>query len=286
MERFEFQVGKKFHRRRLDDFLFDRFREYSKKYLRTILKENFCQLNGEIANGGAMLRSNDFVEIELDLERAKAMRPQRIPLSIIYEDDDLIVINKASGILVHPTHRERDGTLLNGVTYHLNESGRSGFLRPLPVHRIDRDTSGVVVFALNTRASRIITRQLRDRKTEKNYVALVSGETPPKEGIIRRPITRDAERKLHIISETGLEAETRFSLSEERSGGYLLEAVPVTGRTNQIRVHFADAGFPIVGDRLYGGSEHDRLCLHARSLKLRHPTSNEWVRFRASEFNF
>lgn len=288
MKRFEFQIEKRFHRWRLDEYLFDRFREYSKTYLRSVLKDELCELNGEPTNGGRIVRHNDFVEIEIDTDRARAMKPQKAELDIVFEDRDLIVINKPSGVLVHPTHRERDGTLLNGVTYYLNSERRSesSFIRPLPVHRIDRDTSGIVVFGLNQRASRIITKQLRDRKTDKKYLALVSGSRPKIKATIKKPITRDADRKLHIVSIDGAEAVTNYRIVEDRGSRHLLEVVPVTGRTNQIRVHFLSEGFPIVGDKLYGGEEYSRLCLHAASLRLRHPATNDWLVLEAGAPNF
>jgi len=142
MMRFEFQIDERFHRRRLDEFLFNEFQSMSKAYLRKVVKEDSCELNGEVANSGVTLKKDDYLEIEVDIDQAKGMTPEEMPLDIVFEDKDIVVVNKAVGVLVHPTNYERNGTLLNGLTHYLNEKSSSEFfIRPHLVHRLYRETS-------------------------------------------------------------------------------------------------------------------------------------------------
>ncbi len=278
LERFEFQVALEDHKKRLEDFLLDRFRSLSKMYLREVVKTEKCEVNGRLENRGYRLKANDFVEIELDTAREHSMKPQNIPFEIIFEDEELLVVNKASGMLVHPTHWEKNGTLLNAITYHLN-SDKTDFIRPGLVHRLDKDTSGLIVIAKTSRAHRILADHFHRKLVEKRYAALVGGTVKEDEGTIVAPIGRFAEEKLWNIKADGKPAETRFRVVKRSEDRALLELEPVTGRTNQLRIHCAHIGHPILGDHRYNGREFTRLCLHAQKLSFWHPNGNQWLEF-------
>jgi len=249
-------------------------------------------VNGEFANIGVKLRANDFVEVVADMSRGTAMRPENIPLDIVFEDGAIIVVNKPAGMLVHPTHRDKNGTLLNALTYYLNIQSdvdgspkNGGHIRPGLVHRLDRETSGLIVVAKSIEVHRRLAREFLKKRVEKRYVALVEGSFKNDEGAIEAPIGRYAEKKIWDIKADGKMSITRYCVLQRFDDSTLVELEPVTGRTNQLRIHCASVGHPIVGDTQRGGRKFQRLCLHAFSLGLRHPVSNEPIRFR-SEIEF
>ena len=292
-------------------------------YLREVVRDESCEVNGRHENVGFRVRGGDFIEIELDPERENSMRPENVPLDVVYEDEYLIVVNKPAGMLVHPTNRDKRGTLLNALAYHLNRSierllenaecgMRSGskaecgvwnaeltpscddssgtgsaygagdklksafrirhpaFIRPGLVHRLDRQTSGLIVIAKSLRMHRSLARQFQRKYVEKKYLALVNGVVREETGTIVAPVGRFAEQKRWDVKAGGKPAETRFRVIERRSDTTLVELEPVTGRTNQLRIHCASIGHPIVGDISRGGQEFSRLCLHAYKLSLYH----------------
>lgn len=264
-------------RMRLEDFLCARFRALSKMYLREVVRDGACDVNGRHENIGFRLRPNDFIEICVDLTREHSMLPQDIPLRIVHEDSDLIVVDKPSGMLVHPSHCEKNGTLLNAVVHHINRSNGSIHQRPGLIHRLDKDTSGLIVIARNPRAHRILCLQFHNKKVAKRYVALVDGIVVKDQGTIEGNIGRNADAKFWELREDGKPSETQYQVIERRENTTLLELEPVTGRTNQLRIHCQSIGHPIVGDVLRGGSEFRRLCLHSARLRFRHPTSGEFL---------
>lgn len=288
---------------RLEDFLLDHFPRLSKMYLRDAVKAGRCEVNGRNENIGHRLKPDDLIEIVLDPERETAMRPEKIDLDIVHEDSDIIVVNKPAGMLVHPSHRENSGTLLNALAYYLNKSkppavaggltidaetvnddrvqppattgGSDKTIRPGLIHRLDKQTSGLVVVAKNARAHRIMCNHWMKKRVEKRYLALVGGRVRNDEGTIEAPIGRYAELKHWSVKEGGKHAETRFWVRERYADTTLLELEPVTGRTNQLRIHCELIGHPIVGDTSRGGREFERLCLHAYKLAFPHPTGGE-----------
>jgi 23S rRNA pseudouridine1911/1915/1917 synthase len=327
IQRLEIETEPHEHKKRLEDFLFDRFTGLSKMYLREVVKNQKCEVNGEFENIGYRLRAKDFVEIELDLTRQGAMRPENVPLDIVFEDGEIIVVNKPASMLVHPTHRDKNGTLLNALTHYLNaecglrnaeqeavrneECGtrneewsvaessvksekvvqrakiksairnpHSAFVRPGLVHRLDKQTSGLIVVAKTAHAHRVLADHFKRKLVEKRYLALVDGIVAENEGTITAPIGRFAEEKYWDVKADGKHAETRFWVRERYADATLLELEPVTGRTNQLRIHCASIGHPIVGDVARGGREFERLRLYAFKLGLRHPSSGEWMEFR------
>lgn len=290
---------------RLEDYLLAHFPLVSKMYLRDLVKLGRCEVNGRHENIGHRLREQDFIEIIVDATRGTAMRREEIPLDILHEDNDIIVVVKPAGMLMHPSHREHSGTLLNALAYHVNrerEKGRRGdeeqevslspslpfspsSARPGLPHRLDKQTSGLVIVAKNARSHRIISSQFLKKQVVKRYLALVDGVVEHDEGTIEAPIGRYEELKHWSVKADGKHATTRYWRREIIGDRTLLELEPVTGRTNQLRIHCEHLGHPIVGDVSRGGSEHARLCLHAYKLEFRHPTTGEHMSFeREVEF--
>jgi len=269
------------NRKRLEDFLFDRFRTLSKLYLRELVKGEKCEVNGRFENRGHRLRANDFIELELDPDRENSMVPQDIPVDIVFEDSDIIIVNKPVGMLVHPSHRDKSGTILNALSHYLNQETGKPHIRPGLIHRLDKDTSGLLVVAKNGRAHRILATQFEKKTVQKRYLALVEGKVLDATGTIDLPIGRYVDQKMWAVKEDGRGSVSRFTLIETFEGYSLLELEPVTGRTNQLRIHCAEIGHPIVGDTSRGGREFPRLCLHAHSVAFRHPSGGTWVEFRS-----
>lgn len=316
MERREYiTAGQAHNKMRLEDFLLGHFRSLSKMYLRDLVKEGKVEVNGRWENRGHKLKADDFVEISVDHDRGTAMRPEKIALDILFEDDELIVVNKPAEMLMHPSHRENVGTLLNALVYHLNEVGEkrsngdgesskimdastpqlpnsptlyrdsptfSPVVRPGLPHRLDKQTSGLVVVAKTARAHRVISSHFLNKRVEKLYLALVNGVVESDAGEIEAPIGRFDDLKFYGVKEDGKPALTRFKVRNRYKDSTLLELEPVTGRTNQLRVHCESIGHPIVGDVQRGGRDYGRLCLHAYRLAFPHPVSREMMRFESS----
>jgi 23S rRNA pseudouridine1911/1915/1917 synthase len=322
-QRIEIQVPDGVRRTRLEDFLFSHFSGLSRMYLRGAVRDGLCEVNGRDENVGFRVRGGDFIEIELDLTRENSMTPEDVPLDILYEDEHLVVVNKPAGMLVHPTNRDKNGTLLNALSYHFNhrmadrvsiadcglrtadsleptssqanqtrlsngEVSKSAIrspqsaietVRPGLVHRLDKQTSGLIVIAKSVRVHRSLARQFQRRYVEKKYLALVDGIVSEDEGAIVAPIGRYGDEKRWDIKQGGKPSETRYRVKERRDDSTLLELEPVTGRTNQLRIHCASIGHPIVGDVSRGGREFQRLCLHAWKLAFRHPVDRDDLSF-------
>ncbi len=286
MARFEFTIDSDANRKRIDEFLFERFSDIGKKYLRSVLKNQKCEINGYVANAGIRLRKNDFVELEIDDTSAKKILPEKMEIEIVFEDSEIIVVNKPIGMLVHPTPRHREGTLLNGLTYHLNRENIEKFIekksecrlvlvRPGLAHRLDQQTSGLMVVAKNARALRVLNDHFKRKLVTKKYVAMVEGNVKTDDGTIDAPIGRYPEMRHWNVKSDGKSAETRYRVIERFANATLLELEPITGRTNQLRIHCAYIGHPIMGDEWHGKREFPRLCLHAAGLSFRHPKSGE-----------
>jgi 23S rRNA pseudouridine1911/1915/1917 synthase len=282
-ERFEFQVTTKDYKKRLDEFLFAEFSSLSRMYLRELVRDEKCEVNGEWKNRGYLLKTNDFIEIEVDRTRQTSLQPEPIPLEIIFEDNEFLVADKPSGMLVHPTVGVRTGTLLNALAHHLNlKNSRDSFKRAGLVHRLDKDTSGLIVIAKTARAHRILSGHFQRRLVTKRYFAMVEGIVKDDSGTINAPIGRYAETRVWNIKSDGKPSTTNFWVKERLAGKTLLELEPVTGRTNQLRIHLAHIGHPILGDIKYGGREFSRLCLHAFRICFWHPNGNRWLEFETA----
>ncbi len=296
-EKIYFQVEQQFHRQRLDDFLFDKFHSLSKMYLRNVIKAGKCEVNGFSINSGTILKANDFVEIDVDLTRETAMRPENVALDIVYEEAEFLVVNKPPEMLVHPTHRDKNGTILNALSFYLNkdilqersstqenpnsetQNPKSKIVRPGLIHRLDKKTSGLLLIAKTARAHRVLSDQFERKRVEKTYLALVEGIVEQDAGEIVAPIGRFEETKHWNVKTDGKYAETRFRVRERFADATLLELQPITGRTNQLRIHCEFIGHPIVGDEKRGGREFSRLCLHAYKLAFQHPSGHQKLTF-------
>jgi 23S rRNA pseudouridine1911/1915/1917 synthase len=261
-----FQVEEKYHKKRLDEFIFDKFPFLSRIYLKKLIRDGKCQVNGQVENRGYILRKNDFLEVEIDYKENLLTRPEPIDLQIIHENQDFLIVNKPSGMLVHPTLNVHSGTLLNGLAYYLNKDSNNSFIRPGLVHRLDKETSGLMIVAKNKKAHQILSRAFERRIIEKKYFALVEGIIKSEEGIIEAPIGKYEDLKQWNIKPDGKIATTIFRTKQILHDKTLLELEPLTGRTNQLRIHLAYFGHPIVGDEKYGGRKFKRLCLHAYKL--------------------
>lgn len=285
---------------RLDRFLASQLGWLSRMRIHGLLLEGACMVNKEVAAPGYHLRPGDLVEITVGSPSPTAMTPEAIPLDIVHEDAYIIVIDKPAGMLVHPTRTEKSGTLTNALAYHLNRatleergpcstaSGGIGdavyrpqpLVRPGLVHRLDRATSGLMVIAKTDRALSILTRHFHRRLVEKRYLALVHGIVEEDELSIDAPIGRDPEaHPKWNVSRAGKPSETRLRVVERRAAATLVELEPVTGRTNQLRIHCAHIGHAILGDDWYTRDTVPRLCLHAAQLGFHHPRGGDWLDF-------
>ena len=294
----QFHIDRRAAGLRLDHLLAAELGGLSRMRIANLIAEGACLVNGSAARPGYYLAEGDLVEIMIADGPPTSMDPEPIPLEISYEDPHLLVVVKPSGMLVHPTRGVKGGTLANALAYHLNRlrieeqdhDKRQPIVRPGIVHRLDRDTSGLMVIAKTQRALSILSRHFNRRLVRKRYIALVWGRVSQDAGEIRAPIGRDPDSRPHWrVMEGGKMAETRFRVMEKSGGITMVELEPVTGRTNQLRIHCVYAGHPILGDRLHGDCGIDdkfsqsaiRLCLHASELAFHHPAGGEWVEFHS-----
>lgn len=268
---------------RLDKFLAIRQADLSRSHISSLVARGFVTVNGSTAKASYRLKGGESIEIEVSPPSPTTLLPQAIPLSVVFENDDILVVDKAAGMVVHPAPGHPIGTLVNAILARLPEIGRiEDGLRPGIVHRLDKDTSGIMVVAKNRRAHEHVSSQIKERAIRKVYVALTMGYLDPTEGTISAHIGRDPRnRKRMAVVDGGREAETTYRVLEKFPGFTLVEALPKTGRTHQIRVHFSSMGHPLVGDTLYGGKNPrlDRHFLHAHILGFRLPSTEEYMEF-------
>lgn len=252
-------------------FLFRHLPAFSRFALRQAAAEGACRVDGETVPASYRLRAGQVVEFSLEPEPQRTILAEDLPLEILYEDDSLIVLNKQSGMLVHPTSRERHGTVANALLGHWRGENR----RPTFPHRLDRDTSGVLLVAKDPAAATSLALQFENREVSKEYMALLDGHvTEPRE--IDAPIGRvGGETPPWQVRSEGRPSLSRLWPVTVQDTATLVRLEPVTGRTNQLRIHCASIGHPILGDRLYGGPAAPRLCLHASQIQFRHPVSGQ-----------
>ena len=268
---------------RLDRFLADRCADLSRTRIKRLIADGEVTVEGFPSNAGFRLKSGQSVTIRMPDPVPSHILPQNIPIDVIYEDEHLLVVDKPAGMPVHPGVGHPDSTLLNavlGISPEIAEVG--GTLRPGLVHRLDKDTSGLMVIAKTDNAHRSLAGQLKNRTVNKGYLALVAGKLEPTEAIIEAPIGRDPnDRKKMAIVEDGREASTRYRTIARLPGCTYVDVRPKTGRTHQIRVHFASIGHPVFGDATYGIPDPrlSRQFLHAASLEFEHPETGEKVGF-------
>lgn len=268
--------------KRLDAFLHERLPQFSRARLQAWIKEARVLVAGAPARASYLLRGLETVSLEPAERAPLRAEAEELPLEILYEDEDVVVVNKAAGVVVHAGAGHSRGTLVNALLHHFGTlSAINGDLRPGIVHRLDRETSGVLVVARTDRAHQSLARQFHDREVEKSYLALVHGRLKQPEGRITSPIARDPVRRTRMTTKlvNGRSALTEYRVLEEFEQMSYLAVRIGTGRTHQIRVHLASLHRPIVGDRLYGApaSTLGRFFLHAHRLRFRSPSRAEWI---------
>ena len=249
-----------------------------------LIAEGRVRVNGKPAAKSARLSGGETVTVDVPQLRETALPPQDIPLDVVYEDDDVIVVNKPTGLVVHPAPGHPDGTLVNALLHHCGDSlsGIGGEKRPGIVHRIDRDTSGLIIAAKNDAAHLALSAQLKDHSLSRTYECLVTGNMKPDSGTVDAPIGRSsADRKKMAVVPTGRRAVTHWEVVARYPGVTHLRCRLETGRTHQIRVHMAYIGHPILGDTVYGAKKPvpglTGQCLHATGLRFIHPRTGEPV---------
>ncbi|MEG0731122.1 MAG: RluA family pseudouridine synthase [Vagococcus sp.] len=269
---------------RLDKVLTEAFSEFSRSQIQAWLKDDRVTVNGEVTRANYKVKENDYIEIDRPEPQVIKAVAQDIPLDIIFEDDDVMVINKPQGMVVHPSAGHPDGTLVNALMFHSHSlSTINDVIRPGIVHRIDKDTSGLLMVAKNDEAHLYLAEQLKERKALRKYIALVHGDIPHEKGVINAPIGRSKDnRQKQAIVKDGKPAITNFEVIERFGDFTLVECQLETGRTHQIRVHMNYIEFPIAGDPLYGPKKSlkgNGQFLHAKTLGFEHPKTHELMTF-------
>ena len=280
----EESVGK-----RIDSFIPSIKKDISRSMVQKLIKEENIKVNGKETKHSYKLKLNDEIEISIPEAKEIDLKAQDIPLDIIYEDDDIIVINKPKGMVVHPANGNPDGTLVNAVMAICKDSlsGIGGEIRPGIVHRLDKDTSGAIIVAKNDKAHVNLSEQLKEHKVKKTYLALVRGIIKENEATINMPISRsNKDRKKMDVNKEGKEAITHFKVLRRYKNKYTLLQINLeTGRTHQIRVHLSYIGYPIIGDEVYSNGKNEwgikGQCLHAWKLEFTHPITKEKISLEA-----
>ncbi len=278
---------------RFDQFLALQFPAISLTRLRAAIKQGAARINTRTSFAGWILQVGDQITVQIDPGEPTAAKPENIPLDILYEDDDVLVINKAVGLLSHPSSTEKSGTVMNALAYyflHSQQKPQHAAARPILLHRLDRDTSGVLAIAKNERAGRIVSKAFRDRRVQKRYLALVHGIVEAESGKIDAAIGRNAQTwPRWCVKDDGEASQTNYFVKQRFAKHTLLELEPLTGRTHQLRIHCAHVGHSIVGDQVYkvAGTEEipsfktKHQLLHAHMLAFRLPTGGEEKSFIA-----
>ncbi|AHF07681.1 RluA family pseudouridine synthase [Desulfitobacterium metallireducens] len=258
----------------------------TRSYVQTLISEGLVEVNGEVKKANYKIRQGDKVKVVIPPPKELSVEAENIPLDIVYEDEDVLVVNKAQGMVVHPAPGSWTGTLVNALLYHcLNLSGINGVLRPGIVHRIDKDTSGLLVVAKNDQAHQGLAAQVKEHSMARKYIAIVHGVVLESTGTVDAPIGRDTldRKKMAVTFHNSKEAVTNYHVLERFHDFTYLRAKLETGRTHQIRVHMAYLKHPVLGDPLYGPKRNpfglEGQMLHAEHLGFVHPRSGEWLEF-------
>ena len=280
MERREFKADVKNVGQRVDKVISEKYEDISRMTAQRLIEEGNVFINDKKPKTSYKLNLNDIITINIEEPKSIEIKEENIPLDIIYEDDDILVINKQKGLVVHPGNGNLDGTLVNAIMYHCKDSlsGIGGRIRPGIVHRIDKDTSGLLIIAKNDKSHIILSNALKNHEIKKTYIALVRGVIKENEATINMPIARSTkDRTKMAVSKNGKNAVTHIKVIERFDGYTLLEINIETGRTHQIRVHLSQIGFPIVGDGVYSNGKNpfgiEGQCLHSKRLEFVHPIS-------------
>lgn len=270
---------------RLDKYVCAQYPELSRTRVQKLIAAGNITVNGQPAKPGLRLNPGDRIELNIPPTPPQELKPEAIPLEILYEDDDLLVVDKPAGLTVHPAPGHPAHTLVNAILAHFPHLADIGdSLRPGVVHRLDKDTSGVMLVAKNSAAQVDLAKQFKSHSVTKAYLALVKGRLEPENGIIEADIGRDPRnRKRMAVVAVGREARTEYRVVKYIGGCTLLEIMPETGRTHQIRVHLAAIGFPVIGDKVYGVKSKylSRQFLHASRLGFKLPSTGQYVEFKS-----
>lgn len=287
MENKQFIVDEDLKNLRLDVFLSRYFEDKSRSYLQNLIEEGNVKVNEKLKKSNYKLKAGEKVNILIPEPVGLDVEPEDIPLDIVYEDNDVIVINKPQGMIVHPAAGVYNGTLVNALLNHCKDlSGINGVARPGIVHRIDKDTSGVLVVAKNDNSHNKLSEQFKDHSMTRAYIALVEGILKKDEGTIDAPLGRHPVERIKIaVVKDGRRAVTHYRVLERFNSNTLVECVLETGRTHQIRVHMAHIGHPLVGDPVYGHKKQrfnlKGQMLHAKKLGFIHPSTGEYIEFQS-----
>ena len=290
--RFTITVGSEDAGSRLDSWLASvddpdmREKLVSRSAIQKVIAEGNVLVNGSTAKKNMVLKAGDVIDMEVPELKTLEAVPQDVPIDIVYEDTDVIVVNKPQGMVVHPAPGNPDGTLVNGILYHCRDlSGINGVIRPGIVHRIDKDTSGLLVICKNDAAHNGLAEQFAEHSITRVYYAVVRGVIKDDSGTIDRPIGRDPKdrKKFCVTEKNSKRAVTTYEVIERFKDYTLISLRLHTGRTHQIRVHMASVGHPVAGDPVYGGNRKDHglsgQCLHAKVLGFVHPSTGEYMEF-------
>ncbi len=294
MEVREFETSPEEAGKRLDSFLSEKIEGYSRTYMQKLIDEEYCKVNGKNAKSNLKLRQGDRVEAVIPDPVTLELEPENIALDIVHEDKDIVIINKPQGMVVHPAHGNYSGTVVNALLEHCGSlsdynslTGINGVMRPGIVHRIDKDTSGIIVIAKTNAAHLSLSEQLKEHSITRKYIALLEGRLKSESGRVETLIGRNPKdrKQMAVVSFNGKKAITHYRVLEQYENHTLIEAMLETGRTHQIRVHMAYLGHPVVGDTVYGFKKQrfdtKGQLLHARVLGFIHPTSKVYVEFEA-----
>ena len=275
--------------KRIDSFISEYNTELTRSTVQRLIEETQITVNGKKIKPSYKTNVNDEISINIPEPKEVDLKPQNIPIEILFEDNDIIVVNKPKGMVVHPANGNPDGTLVNAVMAICKDSlsGIGGEIRPGIVHRLDKDTSGAIIVAKNDKAHIKLSEDLKNHKIKKTYIALVRGIIKENEATINMPIARSKQdRKKMAVDKNGKEAITHFKVLNRYKEKYtLLEINIETGRTHQIRVHLSHIGYPIIGDNTYSNGKNEwgivGQCLHAKALDFKHPITGKDIHIEA-----
>ena len=286
MENLSFNIIIEEEGQRIDKYLSNKIEDKSRSFIQGLIDEEKVKANGKIIKSNYKIKRNDFIEVEMPEPVELNVSPEKMNLDILYEDEDVLVVNKDKGVVVHPAPGNYTGTLVNGILYHCTDlSGINGVIRPGIVHRIDKDTSGVLVIAKNDEAHNGLAEQFKEHSIKREYFALVEGKFSNPKGTIDKPISRDKKERIKMaINSDGKRAVTHYEVLEQYDKGVsLVKCTLETGRTHQIRVHMASIGHPLVGDLVYGYKRQkfniEGQALHAKVLGFIHPRTKKYIEF-------
>jgi len=285
MEKKEFLVDKDSVNKRIDVFIAENMNDKSRSYVKNLILKESITVNGQIKKSNYKVKENDLIEVTIPDNELLNVEPEDIPLDIVYEDKDVIVVNKPQGMVVHPAPGNYNNTLVNALLFHCKDlSGINGVARPGIVHRIDKDTSGVLVIAKNDLAHKKLAEQFKEHSMTRVYVALTEGLIKENEGTVDKPLGRHPVERIKIaIVPGGRRAVTHYKVLKTYENNTLVECRLETGRTHQIRVHLSSIGHPLVGDPVYGYKKQrfnlQGQMLHAKTLGFIHPSTGEYMEF-------